>query len=61
MLPCTRSHTQALGLIRDVVVLEFEGFAIARKVSAACEPDLGKGEVLQGKLWASQFMFICSC
>ncbi|KAF5831162.1 P-loop containing nucleoside triphosphate hydrolase protein [Dunaliella salina] len=34
---------QALGLMRDVVVLEFEGFAIARKVSAACEPNLGPG------------------
>ena len=27
-------------MIRDVVLLEFEGFAVVRKISAACEPDL---------------------
>lgn len=35
---------QAPGLLRDVIVLEFEGFAIARKVSASCDPDVGPGD-----------------
>lgn len=43
-LNLTLLHQQALGLIRDVVHLEFDSFSIVRKVSAACEPDLGPGD-----------------
>ena len=38
--------SQAVGQIRDVVVLEFEGFAISRQITAVCDLDLGPGEGL---------------
>jgi len=53
------SLAQAPGLLRDVVVLEFEGFTIVRKVSASCDPDVGPGDA--GRLSTVMLGSACIC
>jgi hypothetical protein len=37
---------QAVGLLVDVLVLEFDRFSLARRITAACDPSFGAQLIL---------------